>query len=314
MKKTFLTLAFAILCLSQQVKAEPVMIDIITQENANIRAFLLAADGEAIKYSVDQSGTASTTMPMSRIKQLQVFVPDEWVEAESNYKNGDYEKAEEQFRKLAEELSPIAALEDEIGALSKFYYLKCLKANGKFELLNEEINKMRTQPFALSARYNSEAAWLVPWGMMGAKNWDGLLQFVANYYDTDGQKDNPIPPFKTTVPRSKLAELSYFRGIATRQKLQDETDPVALKDGMKKATDDFYRAITLNRGADRQITKEAMLALLQITSKELADSPANTLLKSELYTLAHFYQQAFGEGSLPSEYTRFLTPPPAPAG
>ena len=299
MKKTLLSLAAGAICLCQSATAEPVMVDITLQNDAQVRGYILAADGKSIKYSVDKSGAGSSTVNMDQIKFLQLFAPDAWTEAENNYRLGEFEKAEEQFKALAEEYAPIAALEDEIGALSKYYYLKTLKANGKLEVLNDEIDKMRAQPFALSSIYSEDAAWLVPWGLIGKSNWDGLLEFVARYTDTEAQGDNPIPPFKKTVPRHKLAELSYFRAKAIEEKGQ-------ANDAIK----DYYRAITLNRGADRQITKEAMLALMNIirNNENESSSLAN---RSELYTLTTFYQQAFGEGDLPSEYSGFLIPPPA---
>ncbi len=294
--------ALAAATLANTARAKPVSANITLQNDSQFACFIISADAENIRYSLDEAGTGVSVVPRSQVKSLITRPPEEWTEAEASYNSGDLEAAEAQFRKLAEDYAPIAALEDEYGSLSKYYYLQTLKRNGKLSLLADEIEKMRTQVIVLSKTYSENAKWLVPWGYIGKENWDALLTFVNSFVDTASQNDNTSPPFMKGIQKSRAAELSYFRAIATEK-----------KEGPKAAVRDYYRAITLASGGDRQISRESVLALLRIT-KAAEDEAESFFNKSELHSLAILMKHTFGEGEIPPQFVAYLTPPPEPAG
>ena len=124
-----------------------------------------------------------------------------------------------------------------------------------------------------------------------------------------------------------MIQIAYMRAIATEMLARKEheaavaaVDPqvpetkVAVTQTWGKVTAtmaDYGRVYTLTYMADRQIAKEAMERCMAIF-KDDPDIKEDYTMQKEAYAIASFYKDLFGKGSVPADYTPFLTEPEPP--
>jgi len=291
------TALFAGVCFASilPASAKNLSASVTDTKGKTVSGFMVSATAQSLKLAVNEKGQGITEIPMETVNQVTFNdIPEGWNEALQQYNSGDFVNAERGFTILAEELKEIAAIKNQYGALARFYQLQSLQKNGKLSQLATGLSGVRANPIALSDGYNAQLRRLIPWGLAGKEDWDGVVEFVGNFQEQSG--DRPRPSFKAGIPRSQIVELAYLSGLAKLQK------------GNKDAgLEDLYRALTLNRGSDKVITTAALKeAMTQLTDAE------GEALKREAFSLASFYRDSINKGVIEPNFQPLIDNAPAP--
>jgi hypothetical protein len=280
-----------------QAEAKNLSVTITDTQGRPMSGFLAGATREVLRIAANEQGQGITEVKVDQVDNITFNEsPDGWSEALKQFQAQDFSGAEVGFTKLARELGNIALVPDEYGALARYYQLECLKRNGKLPQLATALGELRSSPIALGEYYREQLVRLRPWGLAGKGDWDGVLAYVAEQQEE--REDAPRPRFKAELPRSEIVELSYLAGLAQLGRGENEA-----------GLENLYRALTLNDGNDLILSGMAINKALAALDAMLKESESDEL-KREAYSIAVFYRDAIGKGTIDPTYMHLLKAPP----
>ncbi len=223
--------------------------------------------------------------------------PPEFSQAMDLYQARKYIEARETFRILKKSFQSQAAAPNNYSTLAGFYEMECSRRLGDFESLGSLLAGFDNLP--LIRNHHRQQLDLYPlWLLVKDENWLELETASAKLTDIK-------------LPGDQRAQVAYCHAIAL-EGLNRPTEALAF----------YHTAITADAGGSEEITRQAVLRILQIH----LDDPAvkagltgeKTFIKDENQTARHHLQEAKalarlyvlslgGGAALPPEFRVFLT-------
>jgi len=223
--------------------------------------------------------------------------PPEFSQAIDLYQARKYTEAREAFRVLKKSFQSQAAEANNHFTLAGFYEMECSRRLGDFESLGSLLASFDKMP--LTRSHHLQQLNLYPlWLLLRDKKWLQLETASANLTNIK-------------LPGDQRAQVAYCHGIAL-EGLNRPTEALAF----------YHTAITADAGGSEEITRQAVLRILQIHLDDPAVKAAvkgqKTFVKDESQTaqrnlqeakaLARLFELSLGGGSaLPPEFHVFLS-------
>ncbi|MEM9479343.1 MAG: hypothetical protein AAGA58_06740 [Verrucomicrobiota bacterium] len=329
----FLTSLLAIATKGVAQNIPSIAANITKPDGSNVAVYVVGSYEDGIMESRYASGVQAKQFPYSDIESIEWREPDEWRQANDLYNRRRWEEAAAAYNAFFKKYYELRDIEDSFPGIAKFRECECLRRLGKFEELAKEYENL--QRANLSERYAIQTKLYSAWGHLG----NGLfsaLQLIAESYEIE-ESDIPAGivrpsglPFRELEPPT-LMQVSFLRGIAAKnlgEKEEEEIKALVAKEDERDAPEiaertaelkrvrtvalnDFARGMTLTFGNESAVVKDSLLNSLAVLAKD-PELPEIDMKKREAYSLAVLFTKLHPGTPLPSEYQKFLTPPPPP--
>lgn len=203
--------------------------------------WIVAADQKDIAYYLFEGAQGKPqTSSRAEIASLNIFAPEDYIEAVDLYEGRKYEAAQTALAKVAETYKRLDSLPNSPGILAGYYEMECLRKLGRFDDLRKKLQSYNRSSLTLQVAQQQLELYVL-WDAARAKLWQKVEELAAEY---EGKK--------LTGPQR--AQVAYCLGMAL--------------EGLDKPKGDvliaYQKAITSDAGASEIIARDAALRMLNI--------------------------------------------------
>lgn len=277
------------------LNAEPLPLTVLSVSNDSTAGFLVGADKDTIHISLEPSGGSSFKMPLTNIQSMNIEEPKAWAPAMAAFQSGSYAEAAKQFDALAQTFASLLPLRDSYGSLARLHQLMSVRRLGRFDELARLLDRQLATPLVLSDFYAEELDDLQGWALLGKKDWLALGSYVKRFEDEQPIQVVAQPPFKR-VRSARQAHIAYLRAVWNEHQTKN----------LDHALLDYHRAMTLDLGADADLTVKSAQAALRIMDAKLKTTPQDKVLRDQAYSLAVICRDVGGKAALPAGFEKYL--------
>lgn len=280
------------------LKAEPLPLTVLSVSNDTTAGFLVGADKDTIHISLVPSGGNTFKMPLANIQSMNIEEPKAWAPAMAAFQSGNYAEAAKQFDALAQTFASLVPLKDSYGSLARLQHLMSVRRLGRYDELASLLDRQLATPLVLSDFYAEEFDDLQGWALLGKKDWLALGSYVKRFEEEQPIQIVPQPPFKR-LPSARQSHLAYFRAVWNEHQTKN----------LDHALLDYHRAMTLDLGADTNLTVKSAQAALRLVDTRLTATPQDKVLRDQAYSLAVICRDIGGKAALPAGFEKYLGKP-----
>jgi tetratricopeptide (TPR) repeat protein len=258
-------LAFLLIVhVSSTLGARPLraVIDVEGQE-VSVTWFLVRVTPENYIGSPNESGQPEISYGVKSVKNVRFDDPPGWVEATTWFRQEDYARAIPALKQLAATYASLALHRGSPGAMAQFYLQEALRRSGRLEELAASLRAAQPPP-ALDEATAQQAELHHLWALAAEKNWSALQAKIHRDHETlrtSGVGVGSAPPLKPGAA-SLHAQVFFLRGAASEALGQ-----------FAAALDDYYRAVTLDGGTDKDLRRRSLDAALALQMAAEAKEP-----------------------------------------
>ena len=277
----------ALACLSVSAVAKPAPVQMLLKgRKVAETGYVTKAEAGKVFFSASPTGKNERGYPSSTIVQLVFKAPEGWDEAEAARLSKNYAEAEKLYNTIAIDYRKIASLEDNYSSLARLRQLECLRDSGEYGKLGKVIPNLKKS--GLNEKYHVQVDLFVGWAALGDLSSDAKIDSLERMIN--GFREIDMLP-------GQLAQAFYISAVANEK-----------RGNASSALTDYYRAFTLDFGANRDMARKAInSALLLYAAEDRLHKDRSRL--EEAHALAATYQKVF-VADLPKEAERFAEPLP----
>lgn len=226
--------------------ADPLRVEaiIVPKEGNPIRAWIIAANRERIRYHETAVTTAVQEFAVSESNSVFFLEPRLFSEALHQYHARDYRAALASFAKIAEDYQAVRMLPDNPSSRAAFYEMECLRQLGEYSRLSQRLGAFNRS--GITREYELRQLELnLLWEAVGSEAWDRLEILVRQRADT-------------RLPGYQRAQVAFCEALVHEK-----------NDRQGQALNAYNVAMTADSGASEVLTRNSALAILRI----LQDDP-----------------------------------------
>ncbi|MEM7013557.1 MAG: hypothetical protein AAF585_18955, partial [Verrucomicrobiota bacterium] len=255
-----------LLLLSSAAFAEPAAATILKTDNTRLVGFVAITNDKGLRFVYTQNDQAGIDLTHDQIRAVSFTDEGDIMgPARHAYSRSNFEDAEKLFKAVADEYEFLWGITREklgnFASEARFYQVDCLRRLGRYAEMGPalETNTGKTLADTINENLLPQLTYFDLWGNYANENWDALAAGLKEFEQPlEGKAAELLstPGFKKNDP-ANLVQLSFMRG-----KLY------ASQDRTEDALREYYRAMVLDYGADRILTKSAMESALRLQSKQ----------------------------------------------
>lgn len=295
----------ALLLLGSAAFAKPAAVTLLKTDGMRMVGYIAITNDKGLRFVYTENDQAGIDLTHDQVRAVSFTDEGDIMgPARHAYSRSNFEEAEQLFKAVAEEYEFLWGISrDKLGNFAseaRFYQVECLRRLGRYAEMGPALETQTGKTLADTVNENllPQLTYFDLWGNYASENWDGLAEGLKEFEQPlEGAAAELLstPGFQKNEP-SNLVQLSFMRG-----KLY------ASQDRTEDALREFYRAMILDYGADRILTKNAMESALRLQSKQ-EGLEESIPMKEEIHALAVMYSKGYNNGQAETWYNDFLKP------
>ncbi len=304
---------FVVLAGAEFARAERARARILMSDGSRKIGYVGDTNDKGMKFHLtDNPADRGQAFPHSAVRGVSFDEEGDIMQpGRAAYDRERYEEAEQLFRGVAEQYQNLWGIgRDQLGNFAceaRFFQIDCLRRLGRYGDIAGAFDTPtgRNLENALPEVHLPALEILELWKHYGRGNWAELESGLQTYQAplTGGAASLlRAPSFKEDLAPSVIVQLAYLRGQLFRQ-----------KENQAAALTDFYRAATIDFGADRILASEALREALKLQTADPAIEESYAL-QAETHAATRVYAEAYRSGDIELAFRDYLTPPEAPDG